>query len=103
MKRIIQKHNIISHKDNRGELQKVYDSKSLTQLIDIKEVFITKGNHKIDEEILSKIEKRLLNLFGNGFFLILLISIISLRIDSHLIPVFNFSVSISSIMSKKSS
>jgi dTDP-4-dehydrorhamnose 3,5-epimerase len=41
MKRIIQKHNIISHKDNRGELQKVYDSKSLTQLIDIKEVFIT--------------------------------------------------------------
>lgn len=41
MKKFIDKENIISHKDNRGELQKVYDSKSLTKLIDIKEVFIT--------------------------------------------------------------
>lgn len=41
MKKFIKKENIISHKDNRGELQKVYDSDSLTKLIDIKEVFIT--------------------------------------------------------------
>ena len=41
MKKIIDKKNIISHKDTRGELQKVYDSKSLTKLVDVKEVFIT--------------------------------------------------------------
>jgi len=41
MKKVIDKKNIISHKDSRGELQKVYDSKSLTKLVDIKEVFIT--------------------------------------------------------------